>query len=133
MPGALPITVQWDDDQQELVRWCVPAGFAWDDFDCAIDACVALINSVAHPVDVLIVTDAFFPLDLVGLPHFMELLTAPFTHRNGRILAIVNGGDAAMVMLKYAQDTYPDPQRTFHKLGFFATEKEARTFLSRQN
>jgi hypothetical protein len=129
VPEKSPITVQWDGDQKKIVRWCIPEGFSWDDFDCAIDACVALTNTVSHPVDMLIVADTPFPLDLVGIRHFMELLTAPFTHRNGRVLALINGGDAAMIMIKYAQDTYPDSQRTFHRLQFFTTEQQAQAFF----
>jgi hypothetical protein len=123
------ISVEWDSAQQKLVRWHIPEGFSWSDFHQAVDTTQALINSVSHPVSVLIIAHQAPLPDEAGLHHFLRLVTLPFPDQNGLTLAIVDSGSTARFLLQYVQDTYPPRQRAFRTLIFFDNEEETREFI----
>ena len=49
----MKVQVQWDNEEQKIVRYKFEQGWAWPDLHHALDEAGKLINTVSHRVDVI--------------------------------------------------------------------------------
>ncbi len=83
----MPINVQWDNTEQNIVVITFTQPWTWHDFDQAITDMITHFDSVNHPVDVIfdIRKGGFPPPD--AITHFKK--AAEIQHLNGRRLIYV--------------------------------------------
>lgn len=126
----MKINVRWDDDSRQIIHWWMAAGFTWDEFSQAVDESVVMMNTVAHRVDLLAVSEtAILPTaDAVG--PFRRSVTQKLANANGGYLVIVGGGQIVAVLMKFLKTTIPRESLTFLDIKFQSTEVLARRFLT---
>ncbi len=49
----MPITVDWDDAEQTIIRYTFQSPWTWDEYQAAIDRAWELARSVDHPTDTI--------------------------------------------------------------------------------
>lgn len=49
----MPITVQWDDEAQTIMRWLFDGKWSWDEYNRAMTESNQQVRSVEHPVDAI--------------------------------------------------------------------------------
>jgi hypothetical protein len=49
----MPITTQWDNDEQTAVRWDFQEGWTWDEFRSVVAESKTMFRTVPHRVDII--------------------------------------------------------------------------------
>lgn len=127
----MPIEVTWDDDTQRVIRWRMPPGFGWDEFDAAVDRSVELFNAVTHRVDLLAISEAAILPSPDAMAPFRRSVTQKLANHNGGYLVIVGAGRVVPVLMNVLKTTIPRDQLTFLDVRFYGVEAAARAFLAR--
>jgi hypothetical protein len=82
------IPVVWENDDKTVVRFDERGSWTWAEFDEAVDRIVALIRSVPHRVNIIVLSPERFPSGF-PLVHFQRVVLL-LPHNTGKIVLINN-------------------------------------------
>jgi hypothetical protein len=104
----LPISIGWVDDNRTAIREVFTGIIDIDELDGAFDRTLELINSVDHPVDVLLI---FGQAELPGgiLARFPRIAGHHeyWNHRHLRRVFVVGANSLIRVVMKIYMQIYP--------------------------
>lgn len=71
----MPITVRWDDPQQNIVRYDFIGMWTWSDYELAVQEAFRLMSSVDHPVYAIADFSASGPMPAGGFNNVRNAIT----------------------------------------------------------
>jgi hypothetical protein len=109
----MPVTVEWDNEQQDTVRIAYQRPWTWKEFDAAVEQMLKLFSSVTHKVDIIfdIRNGGFPPPD--AMRRFKEV--AEIDHPNGGHLIFV----APRMMAQFVKTVVQVLNRAFWRFETF--------------
>jgi hypothetical protein len=120
----MPIDVQWDDDNQTVIRYVFKTPWTWTEYHAAIEQAWTMAKSVDHPTDTI--------TDMSGSRLLPDNLFANIKRSMVEIpdstqtVVLVGGGAFMDVMLGVFRRLYPRQVAKFHMVR---TLEEARTLI----
>jgi hypothetical protein len=125
----MAITMEWDDDQQRIIRADVNGQWSFDEMEAALRQTIAMMESVSHKVD-FIIDVSRSSLIPGGATRAAQSVATPETHPNEGIKIVVG----ANVLVRLAYEAYRRINRSLGKdqeFLFAGNLDEARALIAR--
>lgn len=122
----MPASITWDDKSQTVLRYILTGTWTWAEFRLGVDEAVALINSVDHPVDVILDlrNSESLPLDN-PFPTLKYMVSVVPPNASQTAFIIVGGQSLMVALVNSLQKIYP----TDNKIAFVPTVQAARKII----
>jgi hypothetical protein len=119
----MSVHVEWDNPDKRAIRWTYVGRWTWGEFDDALKAANALLETVDHPVDYLV------DVRQMGIlpPDVVKRVKAEYLEQPEKVRYLLAVGFD--VNLRLWWDTFTDLPYAHHlKLNYFETLDEARAY-----
>lgn len=121
----MPITIAWDNDDKAVLRLTATGRWNWNDFHKNMRVATFWLDTVDHPVEIVVDLSQSDKLPAGALGHIRSLGTQ--IHPNGRARLLIIGLDESVTgPLGGKHNTYQDSTRL---IRFVDTEDEAQAVL----
>jgi hypothetical protein len=95
----MPVSIDWTDDSRTLARYEILAPWTWDDLHTAAERLDAMLDSVDHPVDVLIDVRQMGSLPSSALGHLRSLTQQTARHPHWRLSLIIGASRLVQALM----------------------------------
>lgn len=123
----MEISVQWDNEEKTILRVYYPERWIWPDLYDAVDRTQAMLNSVSHPVKILVDMSKSMFLPTGSTSHVSNMLTAP--HANATVMVVVGASGYLKSFLEVFSEMF-NPASNARKILLARTLEEGYELLN---
>lgn len=124
------IDVQWDNDAKTIIRYVYRNGWNWNDYFSAINGAAELLDTVKHPVDIVM---DFRNANMLpqGAISQMQRAFSHTRHPNIRLTVLVGANSFIRTIESIGRKLVPSAARQWD-ITFAATLEEAHDIIAAQ-
>ena len=121
------VTVAWDNTEKTIMRFDYTGDWTWDDFDAVEPDLQAMMDSVDHQVDTIVVLETS-SVPLGALARFSTIVNSPsFTHPNAGLTVVVGASGLARALADIFGKAH---KQTAAKIAMASTLEEAYAIIA---
>ncbi len=121
----MAISVQWDNNEQTIVRFEYEGNWDWEGFYKYIGEANEMMDTVPHPVVSIVDMSKTNHMPPNAIAHIRRIVDVSKEHNNSNISVFVGAGRFAEMLFSTLQKVYPDT-KTIAGFHFVDTIEEAR-------
>lgn len=124
----MTITLQWEDEQQTILRYDIFAHWTADELEQRIDEAAAMMSTVNHPINIFVIVQGMSFMPIISVKTMRSIASAPTVrHPNfGGTIVLIGANPFITNLFAIFQTIAP---QAAHQYRFVDTLAEAHAIV----